>query len=83
MSLPYVQHFDACLPNIAKPVRITSLYDAQVFMRRWVIRDKDPVLKAVLRRMERANSSDKTYASLHEFKAALMVRGLFPGEQAQ
>jgi len=27
---------------VARPVRITSFYDAQVFTRRWVIRDKDP-----------------------------------------
>ena len=76
-SLPYVQHFEACLADLAK-FRITSLHDAQVCMRRWVIRDKDPVLKAVLKRMERANSSDQTYAVLGEFKRALMVRGLFP-----
>jgi hypothetical protein len=53
MALPFAQHFDACLPGIARPVRITSLYDAQVFARRWVIRDKDRDLRVLLRRLER------------------------------
>jgi hypothetical protein len=38
-------------------MRITSIYDAQVFTRRWVIRDKDRDLKALLRKLERANSA--------------------------
>jgi len=79
MSLPFAQHFDACLPGIAQPLRITSLYDAQVFARRWVIRDKDPALRALRRRLERANSSAQGYEAIAEFKTALMARGLFPG----
>jgi hypothetical protein len=79
MALPFAQHFDACLPGIARPVRITSLYDAQVFARRWVIRDKDRDLRVLLRRLERANSSVKAYEALAAFKTALMTRGLFPG----
>jgi len=49
MTLPFDRHFEAHLPLVATAVRITSLYDAQVFMRRWVIRDKDRKLKAQLR----------------------------------
>lgn len=79
MPLPFAQHFDACLPDVPQPVRITSFYDAQVFARRWVIRDKDPALRALLRRMERANSSTGAYEALAAFKTALMARGLFPG----
>ena len=56
MTLPFDRHFEAHLPLVASAVRITSLYDAQVFMRRWVIRDKDRNLKALLRTLERANS---------------------------
>jgi hypothetical protein len=79
MALPYTQHFNACLPGIALPVRITSLYDAQVFVRRWVIRDKDPALRALRRLLERADSSKKAYEALLAFKTALMARDLFPG----
>jgi len=79
MALPFAQHFDACLPGIPRPVRITSLYDAQVFVRRWVIRDKDRDLRVLLRRLERADSSAKAYEVLADFKTALMTRGLFPG----
>ena len=79
MSLPFAQHFEACLPGIVQPLRITSLHDAQVFARRWVIRDKDPALRALLRRLERANSSAQAYGVIADFKTALMARGLFPG----
>ena len=76
MSLPSEQHFEAFLPGVAAPVRIASLYDAQVFTRRWVIRDKDLALKALLRRMDAVNSSESGYAALRDFKAALVARGL-------
>ena len=80
MTLPFAQHFDACLPSVAGAIRITSLNDAQIFTRRWVIRDKDRELKALLRRLERVNSSDKGYEAMLDFKQALMARGLFPGD---
>ena len=76
MSLPSEHHFEAFLPGVAAPVRIGSLYDAQVFTRRWVIRDKDLALKALLRKMDAANSSDSGYAAIRDFKAALVARGL-------
>jgi len=78
MALPYTQHFDALLPAEAAPVRINSLYDAQVFMRRWVIRDKDPALKALLRQLERANSAALIDAGMGSFKQALSLRALLP-----
>jgi hypothetical protein len=83
MTLPFVQHFDACLPSVPGAIRITSLSDAQVFTRRWCIRDKDRELKVLLRRLERVNSSDKGYEAIHDFKQALMARGLFPGDAAK
>ena len=83
MTLPFAQHFDARLPSVPGAIRITSLTDAQVFTRRWVIRDKDRELKALLRTLERVNSSDKGYDAIRDFKQALMARGLFPGEPEQ
>jgi hypothetical protein len=45
----FSQHFDAHLPAVEAAVRITSICDAQFFTCRWVIRDKDRDLKALLR----------------------------------
>jgi len=76
MSLPFERHFDAHLPLVASAVRITSLHDAQVFMRRWVIRDKDLGLKALLRTLERANSAERITAAMDEFKRTLAAHAL-------
>jgi hypothetical protein len=70
--------FDANLPNLDRKVRINSFYDAQVFVRRWAIRDKDRVIRALLRRMERANSSETANSALEELKQELAARGLLP-----
>jgi hypothetical protein len=70
--------FDAKLPNLAWPVRISSFFDAQVFVRRWAIRDKDPVVRVLLRRMEKANSSEAVTRAIEELKRELAVRGLLP-----
>ena len=78
MTIPFTQHFDALLPAVAAPVRITSIYDAQVFTRRWVIRDKDPSLKTLLRQLERANSTTLIEAGMGSFKQALSQRALLP-----
>jgi hypothetical protein len=72
------QQFEACLPQVAKSVRITCLHDAQVFARRWVIRDKDPALKALLRCLERARSAETSASALQELRNALASRGLLP-----
>lgn len=79
MTIPYAQHFDAMLPALAAPVRITSIYDAQIFTRRWVIRDKDRDLKALLRKLEKANSGALIEAAMGDFKRALSARALLPG----
>jgi hypothetical protein len=76
MTIPFTQHFDAWLPDIAKPVRITSIYDAQVFTRRWVIRDKDPSLKVLLRKLEKANSAALINEAIEYFKQAQSARAL-------
>ena len=70
--------FDANLPNLDRKVRINSFYDAQVFVRRWAIRDKDRAIRALLRRMERANSSETANSALEELKQQLAARGLLP-----
>lgn len=76
MTLPFGRQFDARLPGVAAGVRITSLFDAQVFTRRWVIRDKDRSLKLLLRTLERADSSERIETAMEEFKQALAARAL-------
>ena len=76
MTFPFIQHFDARLPSVAAPVRITSIYDAQIFTRRWIIRDKDPNLKALLRKMDRANNALLIGEAMAQFRQALSERAL-------
>jgi hypothetical protein len=75
--------FDANLPNFSRSVRITSFYDAQVFVRRWAIRDKDRAIRVLVRRMERANSSEAANSAIQELKRELAARGLLPGAQGR
>jgi hypothetical protein len=70
--------FDANLPNLSRSVRINSFYDAQVFVRRWAIRDKDRAIRVLVRRMERANSSEAASSAIEELKRELAARGLLP-----
>jgi len=74
--------FDANLPSVSRPVRISSFDDARVFVRRWAIRDKDPTIRALVRRMERANSSDAADSAIRDLKQALAARGLLPDATA-
>ena len=74
----FARVFDANLPNVTSPVRISSFFDAQVFVRRWAIRDKDPAVRALLRRMEKANSSEAAISAIDELKRELARRGLLP-----
>ena len=76
MSVPPIDYFDAGFPGATQTVRITCLHEAKVFARRWVIRDKDPALKALLRRMEKANSSATADVAVRELKQALACRGM-------
>ena len=80
MTIPFVHHFDASLPAVANPVRITSITDARIFTRRWVIRDKDRDLKALLRKLENANSGASIDEAIVEFKRALSTRALLPAK---
>ena len=76
MSPPQTNYFDANLPGADKAVRIASFYDAKLFVRRWVIRDKDPALKALLRHMEKANSLATADSAIGQLQQALSSRGL-------
>jgi len=68
--------FEAFLPNVSAPVRINTFSDAQIFVRRWTIRDKDPAIRVLLRRLDRANSTSMANALIAEFKRELAKRGL-------
>ena len=74
--MPALDTFEAGLPGAVQTVRIANLHDAQVFARRWVIRDKDPALKALLRHMEKANSSATADVAIRELKRTLERRGM-------
>jgi hypothetical protein len=76
LSAPPIGYFDASFPGATQVVRIASLHDAKVFARRWVIRDKEPALKALLRHMERANSSATADIAIGQLKLALARRGM-------
>jgi hypothetical protein len=68
--------FDAYLPHGVASIRVGGLYDAQVFVRRWTIRDKDPALKALGRRLDRVSSAEAAASALGELQSALASRGL-------
>jgi hypothetical protein len=70
--------FDARLPDVTTPVRISSFFDAQVFVRRWAIRDKDPAIRRLRRRLERPTSMLVANVLIEEFKRELAQRGLLP-----
>jgi hypothetical protein len=76
MFLPEADYFDANLPGTSQTVRIASFYDAKVFVCRWVIRDKDPALKALLRHVEKAKSFATTESAIRQLTEALASRGL-------
>jgi hypothetical protein len=78
MHVQQTRPFDAYLPGVSTAVRIATLHDAQVFARRWAIRDKDLALKALVRCLERANSSTSAENAVRELKRALESRGLLP-----
>lgn len=73
------REFDANLPRLSKPVRISTFNDAQVFVRRWAIRDKDLAIRALRRRLDRAHSAESADSALLELKRLLAARGLLPG----
>jgi hypothetical protein len=73
---PSAHEFAAYLPRLAVPVRIATFADAQVFVRRWAIRDKDPAVRDLVRRMERANSAENIDRAVKELRRELAERGL-------
>jgi hypothetical protein len=76
MSVPPIGCFDAGFPGATQIVRITNFHEAKVFARRWVIRDKNPALKALLRHLERANSTATADSAVLQLKQALEIRGM-------
>ncbi len=68
--------FAAYLPRLAAPVWIATYADAQVFVCRWAIRDKDPTVRALGRRMERANSAERMNCAMRELQRELAARGM-------
>jgi hypothetical protein len=76
MSPTSIGYFDASFPGATQVVRIASLHEAKVFARRWVIRDKEPALKALLREIEKANSSATADIAIRPLKRAVESRGL-------
>lgn len=70
------QVFRARLPEVTAPVSIQSLCDAQIFSRRWVIRDKDPALKKLVRLLDRARGGAETTSALRALQDALASRNL-------
>jgi len=82
MPPPAHDYFEANLPGATQSVRISCLHEAKVFARRWVIRDKDPALKALLRQMEKANSFATGDSAVAQFKLALARRGMLVGNSA-
>jgi hypothetical protein len=79
MSLLMAQQFEAQLPGLSKPIRIMTRHDAEVFACRWTIRDREPALKALLREMQRANSSATALIAILKLKNILASRGLLAG----
>ena len=71
--------FVAYLPGLAAPVRIGTYADAQVFVRRWTIRDKDRAVRELSRRMDRANSSERMGRAMRELRRELAARGMLSG----
>ena len=76
MSLSLAQQFEGNLPGLSNPIRIMTRRDAEVFTCRWTIRDKDPALKALLREIQRANSSATLSSAIIRLKQTLASRGL-------
>jgi hypothetical protein len=76
------REFVAYLPRLASPVRIITFNDAQVFVRRWAIRDKDRAVRELVRRMERANSAEDMDRAVDELRRELGARGLLSAPQS-
>ena len=78
---PGAYDFVAYLPRLAAPVRIGTYADAQVFVRRWTIREKDRTVRELARRMERANSAENMDLAMSELRRELAARGMLSAPQ--
>ncbi|MGC1778016.1 MAG: hypothetical protein WBB34_08710 [Xanthobacteraceae bacterium] len=76
MSAAPGYYFDASFPGATQVIRVSNLHEAKVFGRRWVIRDKDPALKVLLRHIEGVNSVATEDDAIAQLKQALARRGL-------
>jgi hypothetical protein len=76
------REFAAYLPHLAAPVRIVTFADAQVFVRRWAIRDKDRAVRELARRMNRADSAENIDCAVKELRRELAARGLLSGPRS-
>jgi hypothetical protein len=70
--------FEAMLPRLSTPVRISSFHEAVVFVSRWTIREKDLEVRGLLRRMQRADNSKEVDILVDELKKKLATRNLLP-----
>jgi hypothetical protein len=80
-DVPGAYEFTAYLPRLAAPVRIGTYADAQVFVRRWTIREKDRTVRELARRMERANSAENMDLAMSELRRELAARGMLSAPQ--
>jgi hypothetical protein len=55
----------------------SRFYEAQVFVRRWMIRDKEPSIRLLCRKQETANSA-VSVSAIQELKRESAARGLLP-----
>jgi hypothetical protein len=80
-DVPGAYEFAAYLPRLAAPVRIGTYADAQVFVRRWTIREKDRAVRELARRRNRANSAENMDRAMSELRRELAARGMLSAPQ--
>ena len=80
-DVPGAYEFTAYLPRLAAPVQIGTYADAQVFVRRWSIREKDRTVRELARRMARANSAENMDQAMSELRRELAARGMLSAPQ--
>ena len=81
-DVPLAREFAAYLPRLVEPIRIVTFADAQVFVRRWGIRERDRAVRDLARRMNRANSAENIDGAVKELRRELAARGLLSGPQS-
>ena len=81
-DFPVRPAFVAMLPRSANPVRITSLHRAGVYLRRWMIRDrnKDREIRKLHDRLRAVVSEQQMPIAMAELRAFVASRDLLPKE---